>query len=67
MNIIETKSKGLIMLMRIFFGQFLGNLLSNRMLWIVIFIWLCAFKSEEMIFLFKELIISIIHHLIGIK
>lgn len=54
------------MLMRIFFGEFLGNLLSSRALWIVAFVWLFAFKSEEMIFLFKDLIVSIIHHLIGI-
>ncbi|WP_277934080.1 hypothetical protein [Campylobacter hyointestinalis] len=54
------------MLMRIFFGEFLGNLLSSRALWIVAFVWLCAFKSEEIIILFKEFIIRIIKHLIGV-
>lgn len=66
MNISETRYKEQIMLMRIFFGEFLGNLLSSRALWIVAFVWLFAFKSEEMIFLFKDLIVGIIHHLVGI-
>ena len=55
------------MLMKILFGEFIGKLLSNKTLWLLIFIWLCAFKSEEMIFLFKDLLISLINHIIGIK
>ncbi|MDX1808949.1 MAG: hypothetical protein R3331_05380 [Sulfurospirillaceae bacterium] len=52
--------------MRIFFGELLGNLLSKKILWAVAFMWLFAFKSEAIMVLFKDLLVGIIHRLIGI-